>query len=219
MRLLLLLLLPAAVGALLAGGCGSTEDEPPVAPTAEQLAALPAQTRAPAYWLGPSYQDLPVSFAGSVRFPRDRYRRMQITYGQWSCSSGSGCSDPGGVTTGRRNMDLSGYVEPRAEADPAECWRRVGDTVAVVLWCVPDGYPQEIEILSGDLSIDVTSLVAADGWDEISVDRVLRALRPVNAAAPWPLPPPDRLSCRELRRVPADYRRHMPGVLRPRQPC
>lgn len=214
-----LLLVAAVLGALMAVGCGRAADQPPTAPTADQLEALPASTDEPAYWLGPSYEGVPVSFAGSVRFPLDRYRRMQITYGPWSCSSGSGCADPGGVTTGRRDVDLTGYVEPRAEADPAECWRRVGDTVAVVLWCVPDGYPQEIEVLSGDLSIAVTSLIAADGWDEIPVERVVRALRPLNNRAPWPLPPPERLSCREMSRVPPLYRRNMPDVLRPRPSC
>lgn len=102
---------------------------------------------------------------------------------------------------------------------PRECWTCVKKAVAVLIWCAPNGYPQELLIYTGTREIFVTSLYTADGKSEIPVRAVVRALRPLNAFAAWPLPRPKPLSCREFSRIDRGYRRHMPQPLRPTAEC
>jgi hypothetical protein len=78
--------------------CGLESDgqEPPVPPTAAELSRLVAETREPAYWLGPQIEGIEVSHASASE------DEVALTYGRWTCDSG--CSDSGGVTTGRRGI-------------------------------------------------------------------------------------------------------------------
>ena len=85
--------------------------------------------------------------------------------------------------------------------------------------CDPRGYPQELLIYAGSREILVTSLYTRDGEDEVPVRAVVRRLRPLNARAPWPLPRPEPLSCRDFEQVDRLYRRHMPQALQPRSAC
>jgi hypothetical protein len=57
------------VSALALGGCGGVlaTEEPPKAPTSEQLSRVAATTRQPAYWLGPSFRRVTVSSAAARR--------------------------------------------------------------------------------------------------------------------------------------------------------
>lgn len=48
---------------------------------------------------------------------------------------------------------------------------------------------------------------------------LIRQLKPLNAKAPWPLPRPRRITCRQLRRVDKRYRLHMPAAFRPTHRC
>jgi hypothetical protein len=201
------------IGALAVAGCaGALRDpKPPTPPTAGQLARIVAQTRQPAYWLGPRYRGLEVSSATVTP------RGVGMTYGPWSCDSG--CTDSGGAFTQLRDLDLSHEDYNPPEADPKKCWIRIGKALAVLIGCDPELYPQEMEIYTGTRSIQLTSLYTRDGQSEISVRAVVRGLRPLNDNAPWPLQRPKPLSCRELRHVGRKYRRHMPRSLRPNRHC
>jgi hypothetical protein len=207
-RGLLLVLLVTVIG-----GCGYTsfdDDEPPPPPTSAELSRFVAETRQPAYWLGPRFRGLGVSYARVERWG------VNITYGPWSCDSG--CGDEGGVSTVRRSvaddLTVDDYAWP---IDPKKCWTRVGKAVAVLIDCDPGGYPQELLVFSGTNEIAVTSLAKPD--IEIPARAVVRGLRPLNDAAAWPLPRPAPLSCREFDRVDRRYRRHMPQPLRPVGGC
>lgn len=201
------------VSALALGGCGGAfaEEVPPKPPTNERLSRIAATTRQPAYWLGPRFRQITVSSATA----RGRY--VYFSYGPWTCDSG--CSPSGGVGTGRRDtaglvdIDVGGHIDPR------KCWSRARRAVVLLVDCSPDGYPQELLIFTGSRAISVTSLYTPDGRGEVPAREVLRALRPLNRNAPWPLPAPKRLSCKDFRRLDGRYRRHAPNVLRPRSDC
>ena len=205
---LLLVLLVTVVG-----GCGETfgdDDEPPPPPTSAELSRLVADTRQPAYWLGPRFRGAAVSYVNV------RGSRVHLTYGPWTCDTG--CVPESGVSTGRRSVadDLSsadfGYP-----IDPKKCWTRVGKAVAALLGCDPGGYPQELLVFSGTNRILIDSLALPD--DEIPARTVVRGLRPLNDFAAWPLPRPAPLSCDEFSHVDRRYRRHMPQPLRPSGDC
>lgn len=200
------------LAAVALSGCMNLPDtgDPPEPPTAADLSRIVARTQQPAYWLGPRFRGLDISAATVTR------SRVSLTYGPWSCDSG--CVDSGGVFTSRRDVRLS-REDFSDRIDTRDCWTRIGKAVAVLIGCLPDGYPQEMLIFSGSREILVTSLYTRDGQGEISVETVLRRLRPLNANAPWPLPRPKRLSCRQLTRVDKRYRRHMPPALRPASDC
>lgn len=191
------------------GGCAEDHDEkPPTPPTPQALARFTADTRQPGYWLGPDFEGVTVSHvraAGGL---------VSLTYGEWSCSPGSGCSDPGGISTRLREPALAD-IDIAMDAPSADCWSRVGKAIAVLDGCVKDGYPQRLVVYSGRRQIEVTSVYTRDGQSEVSARTALRRLRPLNARAPWPLPPPERLSCGQFRRVDERLRRHMPRPLRP----
>ena len=201
------------VFALGLGGCGGAFDEgvPPKPPDSEQLSRIVAATRQPAYWLGPSFRQITVSSATARR------RYVDFTYGPWTCDSG--CSPSGGVATGRRDMAVLVDIDVGGHIDPRMCWSRARRAVVLLVDCVPDGYPQELLVFSGSRAISVTSLYTPDSKGEIPAREVLRALRPLNRNAPWPLPAPMRLSCKEFRLLDGRYRRHAPTVLRPRTDC
>lgn len=201
------------VSALALGGCGGpfAEEVPPKPPTSEQLSRIAAATRQPAYWLGPSFRQITISSATARR------RYVYVAYGPWTCDSG--CSPSGGVGTGRRDTAVLVDIEVAGHIDPRMCWSGARRAVVLLVDCVPDGYPQELLIFTGSRAISVTSLYTPDGKGEIPAREVLRALRPLNSNAPWPLPTPMRLSCKEFRRLDGRYRRHAPTVLRPRSSC
>jgi hypothetical protein len=206
------------LGALAAGviaGCSEDgeAEQPPEPPTTAELSRFVAETRQPAYWLGPRYRAITVSRAWVNR------GRVRLTYGPWSCNPGSGCTDTGGIWTGRRDIDVLSRVDVAERIDPKDCWSQVGKAVAALIDCLPDGYPQEVVIYSGTREIHVTSLYTRDRQGEIPARTVLRGLRPLNAHASWPLPRPRPLSCREYKRVDERYRRHMPRPLRRRPAC
>jgi hypothetical protein len=205
----------AGLAALACGGCAGTaepEQRSPAPPTTAQLSRFAAETREPAYWLGPRFDGISVTHAGVER------GRVGLTYGPWSCDSG--CVDNGGVWTGPRETDaIARFDYSNTDVDPADCWTRVRRAVAVLLGCDPNGYPQELVIYSGTREIVVTSLYTDGGRDETSVRTVVRRLKPLNAHAPWPLLRPEPLTCKELRRVDSRYRRAMPRPLRPRARC
>jgi hypothetical protein len=195
------------------GGCGNgfEEDEPPAPPTQAELSQLVADTRQPAYWLGPRFRGITVSHA------RAGHGRVRLTYGPWTCDSG--CVDEGGVSTGPRQIDVLTDSDGYTGIDATRCWTRVGRAAAVLLGCDPGGYPQEMVIYSGAREIYLTSLYTRDGQGEIPARAVARGLRPLNVRAPWPLERPEPLSCRELGQIDRRYRRHMPPSLRPRSEC
>jgi hypothetical protein len=191
-------------------GCG--QEELPVPPTAAQLARLAAETRTPAYWLGPRYEGLSVSHVSTGR------DEVTLTYGAWRCDSG--CSNSGGVSTRRRGVGrLSRFEYFKTDIDPGECWSRVGKAVAVLLGCNPNGYPQELLIYSGSRAIRVTSLPTRDRRGEVPARTVAHELQPLNHQAPWPLLRPKRLGCRAFEQVDGRYRSQMPSSLRPRSKC
>jgi hypothetical protein len=212
-------LLLALLVAVAFGGCGQRSlgegfegDKPPAPPTTAELSRLVAETRQPAYWLGARFRGITVSHASSIR------GEVSLTYGPWTCDSG--CIDAGGVTTGRRHIDaLSRFDFADASIDPKDCWTRVGNAVAALPGCDPEGYPQELLIYAGTREILITSLYTSDGQAEIPARAVLRGLRPLNAHAPWPLQRPKALSCRDFGQVDRRYRRHMPQPLQPRSEC
>ncbi len=199
----------ACLTAVALGGCTAEGDEPPEPPTAAALAQFVADTRQPVYWLGPDYRGVAVSDISVTG------GYTSLTYGKWACDAGSGCSDAGGVSTGPRAATLLADIEPVADAAPTDCWARIGKAVAVLDGCMPDGYPQLLLIYSGALQVSVTSIYTRNGQSEVSARTALRRLRPLNTHTPWPLPPPDRLSCQEFGRVDQRLRRHMPQPLRP----
>lgn len=205
--------LPELLALVALGGCGEAldEEEPPTPPTKAELSQIVATTRQPAYWLGPSFRQLTIS-ATTIR-----PRAASFSYGPWTCDSG--CTDSGGVDTSGRDTRWLVRIEIGGHIDPRKCWTRVGRAVAALLHCYPDGYPQELLVFTGSRQIYLTSLYTKDGQGEIAVREVMRALRPLNGHAPWPLPPPTRLSCREFRRIDGRYQRRMPGVIRPRTEC
>ena len=205
-RLLLALLVASAFG-----GCGRDfEDEkPPAPPTTAELSRFVAETREPAYWLGPRFRGLAVSHVSAVR------GHVGLTYGPWSCDSG--CTEDGGVWTGPRDIGALSEADGYTGVVSRKCWSRVGKAVAVLLGCDPGGYPQELVIYTGTREILVTSLLTRT--DEIPARAVVRRLRPLNAEAPWPLLRPTPLSCRGFERVDPRYRRHMPQALQPRTAC
>ena len=85
----MLVLLVTAVG-----GCGYNafdDDEPPPPPTSAELSRFVAETRQPAYWLGPRFRGLGVSDVSA--------------YGPWTCDTG--CTPEGSVLTGRRSIRRS----------------------------------------------------------------------------------------------------------------
>lgn len=196
-----------ATGAL--GGCAAdAADTPPAPPTAAELARLVSDTRQPAYWLGRDFQGVTVGHIGVDE------RGTTLSYGEWSCDPHSGCSDPGGISTGQRPASLAD-IEFSDGAASRDCWSRIGKAVAVLSGCYPGGYPQLLLIYSGTLEISVTSIYTRDGQGEISARAAARRLRPVNARAPWPLPAPEPLSCAAFKRIDARLRQHMPRPLRP----
>jgi len=189
---------------------GLDENDPPEPPTAAKLSRIATTTQQPAYWLGRSFQGLDISAAIATR------ERVGFTYGPWSCDSG--CTPPGGVFTSRRNVLLTreGFSD---RVDTRDCWTRIAQAVAVLIGCRPDRYEQELVIFSGDREISISSLYTADRRSDIPVRAIVPRLRPLNASAPWPLPRPKRLTCRQLKRIDERYRRHMPQALRPRLAC
>jgi hypothetical protein len=201
------------LAALACGACAATEtpeQRAPAAPTAAQLSRFAAETRAPAYWLGPGFEGVAVSQA---ELEGDR---VAITYGPWMCDSG--CVDSGGVWTGPRELEvISRFDFADTSVDPADCWTRVRKAVALLLGCDPEGYPQDLIVYTGPREILVTSLYTDD--DEIPARTVARGLRPLNAHAPWPLSRPRPLTCREFRTFDRRYRQGMPRPLRPRAAC
>jgi hypothetical protein len=202
------LLVAGVIAAGLAGcGTSSAEDRPPPEPTAKDVERLVAETRVPAYWYGPSIRGHKLS----AIYEKDR-GRVGFSYGEVSCDPGSGCSSLGGVTTARRDFTKVGSNE---ETGP-DCWSRFGRAVVLLYGCEPGGYPHEIDILTGRLAISASGI---QDENEQPAIRDARALRPLNDHAPWPLEPPDPLSCRELRGFPARYRDEMPKVLRPTRAC
>jgi len=205
-----LLVLLVAVGV---GGCGHDLEgqEPPPPPTTAELSRFVAETRQPAYWLGPRFRGIDVSHVSGGR------RGVGVTYGPWTCDSG--CGDEGGVWTQRRSIDDLSPVDYGWPIDPKKCWTRVRKAVAVLLDCDPGGYPQELVVYSGALEIYLTSLYTPDGQGELAARTVVRGLRPLNEQSAWPLPPPTPLSCHEFTRVDRRYRRHMPQPLRPVAEC
>ncbi len=197
------------VASAMLGGCsGDPADTPPTPPTAADVAQFVSGTRQPAYWLGADVRGATVS---DIRVSD---RGTALSYGEWSCDPGSGCSDPGGVSTGRRSASLAD-LEVIDGAASRDCWSRIGKAVAVLDGCIPDGYPQLLLIYSGTLEISVTSIYTRDGQGEISARAAARRLRPVNSKAPWPLPAPEPLSCAAFKRIDPGVRRHMPRPLRP----
>jgi hypothetical protein len=107
--------------------CGLESDgqELPVPPTAAELSRLVAETREPAYWWGPQIEGIEVSHASASE------DEVALTYGRWTCDSG--CSDSGGVTTGRRGIGrLSRFEYANTRIDTEDCWTRVGKAVAVL---------------------------------------------------------------------------------------
>ena len=192
---------------LLLVGCGKTvaDEEAPPPPTSAELSRFVAETRKPAYWLGPRFRGLAVSYARVERWG------VNITYGPWTCDSGCGGE---GISTVRRSIPDDLTVYESELIDPKKCWSRVGKAVAVMLGCDPAGGDQEMLVFSGANEIYVTSLYKPDR--EIPALAVVRHLRPLNDAAPWPLPRPAQLSCHEFNHVDRRYQRHMPQPLRPR---
>ena len=132
-RLLLALLIAVGVA-----GCGQDPFEgqqPPAPPTKAELSRFIAETRQPAYWLGPRFRGLAVSHASAGRWG------VNLTYGPWTCDSG--CTDEGGVTTGRRSVadDLS-RADVGYPVDPKKCWTPVGRAVAAWIGCDQAGFPR-----------------------------------------------------------------------------
>lgn len=207
----------ASLAAIPVGSCGGPEPDPeqsrPVPPTTAELSRFAAETRLPAYWLGPRFRGITVSDATVEG------REVRLTYGPWECDFG--CTDAGGISTRRREVRwLSRYeYEEDPGLDLEDCWTRIGKAVAVLLSCLPDESEQQMLIYSGTREISVTSLYTSDGQGEIPVQSVVRGLRPLNARARWPLGRPEPWTCRELKRIDPRYRRHMPRVLRPRAAC
>lgn len=201
------------VSALALGGCGGAfaKQVPSKPPTSEQLTRIAATTRQPAYWPGPSFRQITISSATARR------GYVYFSYGPWTCDSG--CGPSGGVGTGRRDVAVLVRIDVGGHTDTRKCWSRAGRAVVLLVACLPDGYPQELLLFTGSRAISVTSLYTRDGRGEIPAREVLRALRPLNSNAPWPLPAPMRLSCPEFRRLDGRYRRHAPSVLRPRSNC
>jgi hypothetical protein len=207
-RLLLVVLVAVGIG-----GCGDVfeEQEPPAPPSKAELSRFIAETRQPAYWLGPRFRGVSVSHASANRWG------VRVTYGPWTCDSG--CIGEGGVWTGRRSIDDLSPDPGAPVIAPKKCWTRVGKAVAVLLYCDPRSYPQELLVYSGTHEISVTSVSTPDGESEFSPRTVVRGLRPLNAVAAWPLPRPTPLSCHEFSRVDRRYQRHMPQPLRPLAAC
>jgi hypothetical protein len=206
-RLLLALLVGVGVA-----GCGQDFEgqEPPPPPTKAELSRFVAETREPAYWLGPRFRGLAVSYARVERWG------VNITYGPWTCDTG--CTEEGVVSTVRRSVADDLTVDDLGwPIDPAKCWTRVGKAVAVLIGCDPGGYPQELLVFSAGNEILVTSLAKPD--IEIPARSVVRGLRPLNDLAAWPLPRPTPLSCHEFGHIDRRYRRHMPQPLRPTVKC
>jgi hypothetical protein len=196
------------LGAALAGCGGLAADErPPPRPTAKDVERLVAQTRMPAYWFGPAIREHQLSAIYD-----DQPGRLGFAYGAFSCDRGSGCIPLGTVTTARR--DFSGLLP--GELSGPDCWSRLQRAVVLLYGCDPHGYPQEIDILTARLAISVSGI---EDENEQPAVRDARRLRPVNDRAPWPLEPPDPLSCRELRAFPRRHRDDIPKVLRPKRRC
>jgi hypothetical protein len=199
----------------LLGGCAasSSGDQPPPKPTAAQVRQLVVETRAPVYWFGPRLGRYELS-----EIWKRRTAGVGFSYGPFTCDTGSGCSAPAGVATQRRNMARLGLENGDLAdgGDPAHCWRTLGHAVFLLDGCDPKGFPEEAEVLTGTRSIFLTSI---EDNRETPAYRVARHLKPLNAHAPWPLPAPDPLSCRERVAVPSRYRAHMPASLNPRKPC
>ena len=202
------------VAALLAlSGCGDgfAQDEPPKPPSEQRLSHIVAATQQPAYWLGESFREIAISAAATAA------GRVAFSYGPWSCDSG--CTDIGGVATGPRDTGALVRIETGGHVDPRTCWSRAGRAVVLLVDCSPGSYPQELLVFTGSQQVSVTSLYTRDGRGEIAAREVLRALRPLNGNAAWPLSAPTRLTCKEFRRMDGRYRRHAPFALRPRTDC
>lgn len=71
------------------------------------------------------------------------------------------------IFTSRRGLLLT-REDFSAQIDPRDCWTRIGDAVAALIGCRPQGYPQEMVIFSGDREISVMSLYTADGQDDMA---------------------------------------------------
>jgi hypothetical protein len=200
-------LIGLAAAALLAG-CASApgfEAAPrPPKPSTADIARLVSETREPFYWLGPRY--------GKYRLSEIRRlgaRKLRVSYGKFACDGSSGCWAHAGVIDGPGDVAGAGLEGGSVRGGSApQCWRKLGRAVVFVSGCDPEG--EEATVFTGHHAIYLDSPRVAD---------VARNLRPLNARAPWPMPPPPRLSCDQYTHARAIYRKHMPASLRPRKTC
>jgi hypothetical protein len=203
--------------AALLAGCGPSTglgDEPPPKPSPAQIQRLVTGTTAPVYWFGPRLGRYALSEI-SRRGPGE----VGFSYGRFTCAPGSGCSAATSLATRARDMRGLGLQDRdlAREGSARKCWRKLGRAVFLDEGCDPEGYPQEAEVFTGTRMIFVESLEEHN--NETPAYQVARRLKPLNAHAPWPLPAPRRLSCRERAAVPSRYRAHMPASLGPRKTC
>jgi hypothetical protein len=201
-------------GALLAG-CGPQllpDDRPPPTPSAADVRRAVGETRAPAYWLGPSFQGSKLS---EIRQSRAGH---VFSYGRFYCDPGSGCSAPESIVNSPRDVARLGLVnrDLKGGGRPSRCWRKLGRAVFLMVGCDFVGFPQEAFVFTGSREIFLGSF---DDNRETPAYEVARHLKPLNASAPWPLPAPRTLSCREISHVGSRYRARMPRSLRPRRRC
>lgn len=194
------------VACVLTSGCGETynaaEDEQGGSAdkgrklSIEQLRALDF----PAYWVGPTYRRLKVA---DIRlFER---RGVAIRYGKKSCDPGSGCSYPADVFSRRTRRDVLPIAGDTPDGFGGLCFRKIGRAVQVSCLRAASEDGEDI-LLTGEGSVIFNSVDPAD---------LHSATRP-NGRRP---PPPTRLTCAEVTKMPDWARRKVPRRIGPGRRC
>ena len=189
-----------ALSTVVIAGCAAGGDRrAPSPPSDAAVAHVIATTREPTYWFGRRYL---ADELGKIDW---RYGRA-FSYGEPYYDTDTGTGGwlyPTGVLTRARDVRNLGLEEAPT------CWHRIRRTV---IWGCIRGEPQELTVLTGSLAVYV-DLETGSG------PRAVRALKPLNSKAPFPLPAPDRFTCHELSFVPKSKRALLPRALRPRERC
>jgi hypothetical protein len=174
------------------GACGSSigGDEPPPRPSAQDLESIRQHAKPPVFWLGLRYRGQTVTRAEPLRDGT-----ASFSYGEPSCSAGSGCIYNISVATQRDRAPIT---------DGQICWRRLGR--AWLLGC--PGY-EEAEVLTGAVLV----YVAAGEPGPIQVARALKRMDAGGRSAA--LAKPRRFTCEEARKFPRRFRARLPDALRP----
>lgn len=154
----------------------------------------------PVYWVGPNYRGLKVS---AIRL-FDK-RGVNIGYGKKSCESGSGCSYPASVYSGRARGDNFPDRTDTPDGFGGVCFRKIGRAVQVSCLDADQEDGEDI-LLTGKGSVIFNSINPAD----------LRSVTPPSGHAPLP---PTRLTCEETSSMPNWARRKIPESLATLKRC